>query len=1674
MAKKITLDDAEHILSIMGIPPMDQNQLKKIAEVSIESTDLQFKEFIQITHSQRLKDHLRNNGVPLVEDRIHSIEFAANLFISGQYTIEMIEKAVNVFTQYQDKGGQVSLRDKDGINKLLGVCRRGIETKPFESYLQTLRPPLPQNISLSHFLNILEFAKPTVNQTPISQVIPGAKDEESNNVLVHLPKTVGRFQQAQKSSLISESQNRLYSQYNKQSLRNASPPISTTPHNQISNTNIIHTNDNYLLPSGSYMQSIRLTSPQNNQQINTKSSPPQYNQRSSPQINQRSSPSQQQLQQQQQQQFHIASHEPDDRPEAKLFRMHLHPPLSEREKIDDSYKALTSNSTFFLSKFEDLYKLSMKTDEERENERMKRQQEADKQRKQQEEKLKNQEEQKKFEKKILMPEIQFDNEDEEEESPQHGNQQISRRVSKKSLKSKYHFPPPKELERDMEGRVVIRDAKGKLDVREFTIFPTAGLLYNVAAITQGEDCPAAKGSQPRSRIIDVQNAINKRAKKLNASGEQEQDDEQQEEQQPNEQSDESEGNKQHNSFLDRMKLPAHVRLYPGIPKRKPSNYHPSRSANKGIKPYIYADPNVTYGLPRTSQQVVLEQRHGFIPNHDMLKRATFPHQIPAVPSHLLVEDDRRTMNPLDHYHLVRPSPDGAQSEVLITATETIPLIPPPFFPAEPKDSVAFRNMQSNDIKESLFVVRKEADEVQNRLKWMEQQKKLQIEQEKRRKLIERAQQLSWKPAAQIAKEKKNKESLTKEKNTQENTSRSSKVDSDRQSDFDNNRSTSKLQIQSDKQQSSTQSLIPPARGFSPRQSEYINPPSFSMHFNPYAPLTAAQKFQMLKYKKAIQNQKAANKLQQDIIFFNDDLKGRYLREVMKQRRQQQNMERGRLRTKSQQEKEALEKEQGKEQEIEDEGITSTKNMKTEVSKDLIEKIFPSQQAAQILMRQNELTTTPQSQQQSNALQSNISISTSSRMNNGIITPDEDEEDKIWRKKMEKRRRRKKRIRKLRRMKEKQIQLQREKELESMREAERVRLREKQKKREEKEAQLELERKLLAEQEEKDRIKFEEEQQKRKIESAIFDIEEGEVGPQSTLYGAIVRVYPQQVEDKINRTQSPQQQQQSPGFHLHNSQGKPVEAFNPTQSNQGITQQGKIRKVKIQSNNGEIQQHPIFYQLEPLSVTSRVLNTNGVGQTTVGSGSPSERGNQGYYTDQQSTSSTVETFPQYNIPIRIDLENMHIDKYIKYADRSIYSKQPADGGPPLPTHPQASQEPSEIRLSQPVDHSRHESQKRQNKSNEGSEEDKNQSLDDEDEDDDDLDSDSWDDFSDDDEDDDEDDETDISDGNQNDFNGKRNQKVPEIWHSKKFEDVFRTHIEAQNLYNEHYEKRKSRFELLRSQLMNQFDTQPTDIRNQTSKEGKQKEPDEKQNDDKKKHLHHHRHLDNNKEPENERNIIESTFKSKISNKDTNRASNVTSVSQRSVVLNDVNDYITQFITNGKRPEIDSKDKNKKQFEEKNEIDQNSINDDKNKKKKKSNQNGIISVNNTTGSDQSSQQSDDESSKSSYTLNNSIESIHLNNLENDEQKKVLVVEDEDPLEGRKPKRPVSSDRNTNMTPNYSEQNRTDLLDTQKTPASYAQLNANDSQILSIRAKTGKLYSPAIYNKNMLSLFGLHKQV
>jgi hypothetical protein len=35
----------------------------------------------------------------------------------------------------------------------------------------------------------------------------------------------------------------------------------------------------------------------------------------------------------------------------------------------------------------------------------------------------------------------------------------------------------------MEGRVVIRDVKGKIDVREYTIFPTAGLLYNVAALT---------------------------------------------------------------------------------------------------------------------------------------------------------------------------------------------------------------------------------------------------------------------------------------------------------------------------------------------------------------------------------------------------------------------------------------------------------------------------------------------------------------------------------------------------------------------------------------------------------------------------------------------------------------------------------------------------------------------------------------------------------------------------------------------------------------------------------------------------------------------------------------------------------------------------------------------------------------------------------------------------------------------------------------------------------------------------------------------------------------------------------------------------------------------------------------------------------------------------------------
>eukprot|EP00770_Monocercomonoides_exilis_P011711 MONOS_11655.1-p1 / transcript=MONOS_11655.1 / gene=MONOS_11655 / organism=Monocercomonoides_exilis_PA203 / gene_product=unspecified product / transcript_product=unspecified product / location=Mono_scaffold00598:11678-17501(+) / protein_length=1897 / sequence_SO=supercontig / SO=protein_coding / is_pseudo=false len=50
--------------------------------------------------------------------------------------------------------------------------------------------------------------------------------------------------------------------------------------------------------------------------------------------------------------------------------------------------------------------------------------------------------------------------------------------------------------------------------------------------------------------------------------------------------------------------------------------------------YVFADPNVTYGLPRSSLEIDEEQKNGWMPNPQFLKECDFPLEMPPLPEEL--------------------------------------------------------------------------------------------------------------------------------------------------------------------------------------------------------------------------------------------------------------------------------------------------------------------------------------------------------------------------------------------------------------------------------------------------------------------------------------------------------------------------------------------------------------------------------------------------------------------------------------------------------------------------------------------------------------------------------------------------------------------------------------------------------------------------------------------------------------------------------------------------------------------------------------------------------------------------------------------------------------------------------------------------------------------------------
>ncbi|KAH7823836.1 uncharacterized protein MONOS_13849p2 [Monocercomonoides exilis] len=62
---------------------------------------------------------------------------------------------------------------------------------------------------------------------------------------------------------------------------------------------------------------------------------------------------------------------------------------------------------------------------------------------------------------------------------------------------------------------------------------------------------------------------------------------------------------------------------------KPANFH-GRPHSKRVF-HVFADPNVTYGLARSSEEIDAEQQNTFIPNPEFLRECFFPLEMPAPP-----------------------------------------------------------------------------------------------------------------------------------------------------------------------------------------------------------------------------------------------------------------------------------------------------------------------------------------------------------------------------------------------------------------------------------------------------------------------------------------------------------------------------------------------------------------------------------------------------------------------------------------------------------------------------------------------------------------------------------------------------------------------------------------------------------------------------------------------------------------------------------------------------------------------------------------------------------------------------------------------------------------------------------------------------------------------------------
>ncbi|KAK2950597.1 hypothetical protein BLNAU_14489 [Blattamonas nauphoetae] len=125
-------------------------------------------------------------------------------------------------------------------------------------------------------------------------------------------------------------------------------------------------------------------------------------------------------------------------------------------------------------------------------------------------------------------------------------------------------------------------------------------------------------------------------------------------------------------------------------------------------PFVFSDPNVTYGLNRTEDEIMEEQKHTVIPNPELIKKRKFPHKMPEVPWQFVVDKDGHLFDQA-HKGATDPSSELPQATNWETQYETDHKPLRPFSPPKPNRSSVFNQLHHTEIMESAFVLSEELE-----------------------------------------------------------------------------------------------------------------------------------------------------------------------------------------------------------------------------------------------------------------------------------------------------------------------------------------------------------------------------------------------------------------------------------------------------------------------------------------------------------------------------------------------------------------------------------------------------------------------------------------------------------------------------------------------------------------------------------------------------------------------------------------------------------------------------------------------------------------------------------------------------------------------------------------------------------------------------------------------------